>query len=352
KRAVAWNLVDGVFRRSKFEAKTMARARALADEMASKAGADTRKGVTLGALDPTCEDNARIYKYVTLRWDHQTRIAELTVQGPSAEDTALAASGAEAYHAAGDQVWALRALRELDNALLHLRVNLGDIGLVLVRARGDAEQTLAHDKALFGLREHWFAREVILHMGRVFTRMDLTSRSFFAMGDADTAFAGCLFELAMSADRFYLLDDPDHPVSVGLGPFNGGALPMTHGYARIAAHLFGEPDKLQALEGAHGVFSPEEADDAGLVTVLLDDIDWEDDTRVAIEERISLSPDALTGMEANLRFPGLENANSKIFARLTAWQNWIFIRPNATGPQGALSLYGKPERPSFDYNRV
>ncbi len=352
KRAKAWNLVDGVFRRSKFEDKIMGRARALADEMAQEAGSEPRKGVTLGPLNPQTDGNTRTYKYVKLSWDDSSRVAELTVQGPSAEDTALAAQGAAAYHAAGDQVWALRAMRELDDALLHLRVNLGEIGLVLVRAVGDAAETLAHDKALFAMRDHWYAREVISHMGRVLRRMDLTSRSFFAMGDAGTAFAGCLLELAMAADRFYVLDDPDNPVSVGLSELNGGALPMTHGYARIAAHLIGEPDLLQTLEGRLGLLDPGEADDAGLVTVLLDDIDWEDDTRVAIEERASLSPDALTGMEANLRFPGVENANSKIFARLTAWQNWIFIRPNATGPQGALSLYGKPERPSFDYNRV
>ncbi len=352
KRAKAWNLVDDVFRRSKFEKKITDHAVLVAAEMSKKAGQDTRVGVTLGPLSPTCEDNARIYKYVSLRWDDNTRLAELTVQAPTAEDTALAAAGAEAYHKAGDQVWALRAMRELDDALLHLRINLGEIGLVLVRAVGDPAEVLAHDEALHGLKDHWFAREVVGLMGRVLRRIDLTSRSFFAMGDAGTAFAGCLLELAMASDRFYVLDDPDNPVAIGLSSFNAGALPMTHGYARIAAHLYGEPDLLQQLEGRRGLLDPGEADDAGLVTVLLDDIDWDDDTRVAIEERASLSPDALTGMEANLRFPGVENADSKIFARLTAWQNWIFIRPNATGPQGALSLYGKPERPSFDYHRV
>ncbi|HEY0137854.1 MAG TPA: benzoyl-CoA-dihydrodiol lyase, partial [Nannocystis sp.] len=242
----------------------------------------------------------------------------------------------------------------LDDALLQIRFNHLDIGLVVLRTAGDPAHVLAHDAALWAAREHWFTNEVLRHMGRTLRRLDLTSRSFYALGDkhagSKPAFAGCLLELALAADRFYLLDDPD--VQVGPSVLNEGALPMSHGLPRLAARLYGEPDKLEALVGKHALMSAEDADEAGLVTVRLDDIDWDDDTRVAIEERSSMSPDALTGMEANLRFPGAENENSKIFARLTAWQNWIFIRPNATGPEGALSLYGKPQRPHFDWNRV
>ena len=225
---------------------------------------------------------------------------------------------------------------------------------MLVRAKGDAEQVLAHDAALAKAVEsgHWFVREVVAHMARVLRRYDLTSRSFFALGDAGTAFVGNLLELALAADRFYLLDDPENPVKVGLSPLNEGALPMSHGVSRMMVRFYGNPAALEELAGNYALMEPEDADDAGLVTVLLDDIDWDDDVRIAIEERASLSPDALTGMEANLRFPMPENCDSKIFARLTAWQNWIFIRPNATGPAGALTLYGKPERPKYNWQRV
>ena len=355
KRAVQWGLVDGVYPRSKFDEAMAKRAGEIADEVVG--GLDDkgqRKGVSLGRLDPEVGENSRQYRHVRLSWDPETRIAELEVHGPSAEDVAVAEKGADAIYAAGDQVWALRAYRELDDALLHMRTNLLDIGLVLVRAKGDGARTLAHDAAYEKAIQsgHWFVREVVAHMARVLRRFDLTSRSFFALGDAGTAFAGNLFELALASDRFYLLDDPDQPVHVGLSSFNEGALPMTHGAPRLALRFYGEPARAEALSGKYELMSPEDADEAGLVTVLLDDIDWDDDVRVAIEERISLSPDALTGMEANLRFPMAENADSKIFARLTAWQNWIFIRPNATGPEGALTLYGKPERPRFSWQRV
>ena len=357
KRAVAWNLVDGIFPRSKFADKIGERAKVLAEEATKGLADGERKGVTLGPLAPekgdTDEGGFRQYRHVRLEWNASTRVAQLTLKAPTAEDVAVLAKGVGAVVEAGDQLWALRAYRELDNALLHLRTNLLETGLVLVRTEGDAAQLLAHDEALHALRdEHWFVREVLLHMGRVLRRFDLTSRSFFALGDAGTAFAGNFLELALASDRFYLLDDPDSPVQVGTSPLNEGMLPMSHGISRLEAHFIGEPHLLEGLAGKYELLDPESADEAGLVTVLLDDIDWDDDVRVAVEERASLSPDALTGMEANLRFPGAENADSKIFARLTAWQNWIFIRPNATGPEGALTLYGQPSRPSFDFKRV
>lgn len=353
KKAVKWRLVDGIFPRSRFMKGLRGRAEEVAAEVAGSLGGDEQRvGISLGPVTPEIEDNVRRYRYVELRWNAASRTAELTITGPSAEDVDILKKGAAAVHGAGDQLWALRAFRELDDALLHLRFNLRDIGLCLVRAKGDAEALLAHDEALWALRGSWLGNEIIRHMARVLRRFDLSSRSYFALGEADTAFVGCLLELALASDRFYLLDDPDHPVQTGLTIFNEGVLPMTHGISRLRAHLHGEPELLESLAGRRGLLGAEESDDAGLVTVLLDDIDWEDDIRVAIEERASLSPDALTGMEANLRFPGAENEDSKIFARLTAWQNWIFIRPNATGSHGALSLYGKPERPSFDWKRI
>ncbi len=352
RKAVAWNLVDAVFPRSRFEQEVRTRALALAEKVAADLPAGERKPVPLPPLAPEVSETSRSYRHVTFTWDDDTRLAHITVAAPTADDVALAARGPEAMLEAGADLWALRAMRELDDALLHLRLNHMNVGLVLVRTTGDPEQVVAHDRALAEHREHWFVREVLLHMARVLRRYDNTSRSFFAMGDAGTAFAGSLFELALGADRFYLLDDPDHPVRVGLSALSFGALPMHHGLTRLQAHLIGEPDKLEALAGDETLKDPQEADDAGLVTVLLDDIDWEDDTRVAIEERLSLSPDALTGMEQNLRFPGPENMDSKIYARLSAWQNWIFIRPNATGTEGALTLYGRPERPKFNWQRV
>ena len=356
KRAQQWGLVDAVFPRSRFAQEVDKKVKAHAAAPVQLLPGE-RVGVVLGPLTPDRGENRRAYRHVDLAWDPAARTAQITVRGPSAEDVATVEAGPAAIHAAGDQLWALRALRELDDALLYLRFNLLDIGLVTLRTDGDPARVLAHDKALAAARDqHWFAHEVVLHMARVLRRLDLTSRSFFALGEPvaagkSPAFAGCLLELALAADRFYLLDEPS--VRVGLGPLNFGSLPMSHGPSRLSVRLAGEPAKLGELRERLGeLLGPEEADDAGLVTVRLDKIDWDDDTRVAIEERASLSPDALTGMEANLRFVGAENDTSKIFARLSAWQNWIFIRPNATGPEGALSLYGKPQRPHFDLTRV
>jgi benzoyl-CoA-dihydrodiol lyase len=352
KKAVQWGLVDAVFPRSKFDAEVASRATKIANEAAEQIAAGERRGVRLGPLAPEVGNGHRRYRHVELTWNAQTRTAELTVTGPSEADLAIAQKGGDAIHAAGDALWALRAYRELDDALLQLRVNHPTIGLVLVRAKGDAARTQAHDAALVGARDHWFVREVLLHMARVLRRMDNTSRSFFALGEADTAFAGNLLELALASDRFYVLDDPDHAPKIGLSDLNEGGLPMGTGLTRLQTRLYGSPGQLDELVGRRELLDPSEADEAGLVTVLLDDIDWDDDVRIAIEERVSLSPDALTGMEQNLRFPGPETPDSKIYARLSAWQNWIFIRPNATGPEGALTLYGRPERPSFDWRRA
>ncbi|MEM6295511.1 MAG: 2,3-epoxybenzoyl-CoA dihydrolase [Myxococcota bacterium] len=351
KRAVAWNLVDAVFPRSKFDTKIAERCAALVSE-AGELPPGERKGIKLSPLNVENTDDGRTYSSVALTWDDAARTATLTIEGPTAEDVALVEQGAEAVYGAGENAWALRAYRELDDALLQLRTNHPNVGLVTVRVTGDAQRVLAHDAAIMKCRDHWFVREVLLHMGRVLRRMDNTSRSFYALGDAGTAFAGNLLEVALASDRFYLLDDPDNVVHVACSDLNEGALPMNTGLTRIQARLYGEPEKAEALTGRRDLLEPSDADDAGLVTMLFDDLDWDDDVRIAVEERVSLSPDALTGMEQNLRFVGPETPDSKIYARLSAWQNWIFIRPNATGPEGALTLYGRPERPSFDWRRV
>jgi benzoyl-CoA-dihydrodiol lyase len=350
KKAKQWRLVDDVFPRSKFDAQVDARAKVLVERFASDLAPGERTGVPLPPLQPEVDGGTRRYRHVVLTVDKAARTATLTVAGPTAADVEILREGAQAAHRAGAALWALRAYRELDDALLHLRVNNPTVGLVLVRATGDAQTVLDHDAALVAARDHWFVREVLLHMGRVLRRMDNTSRSFFALGDRGTAFAGNLLELALAADRFYLLDEPD--VRVGLSELDEGALPMAHGPTRLQTRLYGEPEALEGLVGNRALLTAEQADEAGLVTVRLDAIDWDDDVRIAIEERVSLSPDALTGMEQNLRFAGPETPESKIYARLSAWQNWIFIRPNATGPEGALTLYGRPERPSFDWQRV
>jgi benzoyl-CoA-dihydrodiol lyase len=352
KKAVQWNLVDGVFPRSKFDEKIGERTKVLVADASKGLAPGERKGVVLGPLAPEVGPNGRRYRHVEVSWDNATRLAKLTVRGPSASDVALVEKGAEAMRAHGSDVWALRAFRELDDALLHLRVNHLEVGVVLVRAEGDAKTLLAHDAALVKARDHWFTREILLHMARVLRRFDNTSRSFFALGDRGTAFAGCLLELALASDRFYVLEDEDAPVHAAVSELNEGGLPMHNGLTRLQTRLLGTPAQLEALVGRRDLLDPEAADEAGLVTVRLDAIDWDDDLRIAVEERASLSPDALTGMEQNLRFPGPETPDSKIYARLSAWQNWIFIRPNATGPEGALTLYGRPERPRFDWHRV
>ncbi len=352
KKAVQWGLVDAIFPRSKFDEKVLERAKALVTAASANLPTGERKGVTLDALHPERTSNGRKYRHVELTWDDTTRTASLTIHGPTPDDVALVERGADAIVRAGADVWALRAFRELDDALLQLRVNHMLVGLVAVRVVGDPSCAQAHDAALIKARDHWFVREVMLHMGRVLRRMDNTSRSFFAFADKGTAFAGCLLEVALASDRLYMLDDTSSPVHLALSEFNEGALPMHTGLTRLQCRLLGAKPQLDALVGRRELLDAEAGDEAGLVTVKLDDIDWDDDTRIAIEERASLSPDALTGMEQNLRFAGPETPDSKIYARLSAWQNWIFIRPNATGPEGALTLYARPERPQFDWSRV
>jgi benzoyl-CoA-dihydrodiol lyase len=344
KRAVAWNLVDEVAAKSKFADAVKRRAEALV------AGSPARapKGIDFPPVTHTRDGDTIRFRHVTLAIDRAKRTATLTLTGPPAglpEDPA-------AIRALGASWWPLAAFRELDEALLTLRHNEEEIGLVLLRTEGDVEACLAIDRVLAAHADDWFVREVGLFIARTLRRLDLTARSIFALIEPGSCFAGTLFELALAADRSYMLYDKDQPSAIAISGMNGGAYPMTHGITRLAARFYGDPGKAAELAAAPRVYDPTDAEEAGLVTVVADEIDYADEVRVAIEERVSLSPDALTGMEASLRFPGGETGDSKIFARLSAWQNWIFQRPNAVGPQGALTLYGKPERPAFDFRRT
>src|SRR5258706_5796063 len=232
----------------------------------------------------------------------------------------------------GDIFWPLRAYRELDDMLLHLRVNEPEIGLICLRTDGVVDNVIAVDQTLAANRDHWLVREIILHMARALRRLDLTAKSFFAIIEPGSCFAGNLLELALSADRTYMLNNPDQKVEIATSELNAGALLMSNGLARIQTRFLAEPDKVDEVLAHEDPFDTARADEARLVTFPPDDLDWEDEIRVAIEERTSLSPDALTGMEASLRFAGPESMDTKIFGRLTAWQNWIFQRPNAVGP--------------------
>ena len=344
KKAKRWNLVDHVVSRSRFEEAYMKRA----GELAAASPARAAEGVELTPLRKAVEEDRVEYSSVVLTIDRKNRRGALTLKGPQGDQP----DGPVAIRAAGADWWPFRAFRELDDALLHLRFNEPEIGLILLRTEGDVGAVLAADKTLKENAGDWFVDEVRMFIGRTLRRLDLTARSFYALIEPGSCFAGTLFELALSADRSYMLDDPDQPVEIAVSGMNGGAYLMSHGLSRLDVRFLGEPGKANELLQNPAAYDPQEAEEAGLVTVVADDIDYEDEVRVAIEERASLSPDSLTGMEASLRFPGPENCDSKIFARLTAWQNWIFQRPNAVGERGALTLYGQPERPSFDYRRT
>jgi benzoyl-CoA-dihydrodiol lyase len=345
KRAREWGLIDGYFPTSKFDEGVAARARELAESGDVKEGGP---GIKLDPLGAEATDSGREYKYVSLRYNREGRYADLTVRGPEAD---LPATPAE-IHALGDGYWPLRAYRELDDALLHLRVNELEIGLVCLRTEGDIDGVLAVDRALVSNRDHWLVREITLHMARVLRRLDMTAKSFFALVEPGSCFAGNLLELLLASDRSYMLNDPDQAVELAASELNAGALPMSNGLTRLQSRFLATPEKADEVLAHGGRFDTEAAEESGLVTFAPDDLDWEDEIRVAIEERTSLSPDALTGMEASLRFAGPETLDTKIYGRLTAWQNWIFQRPNAVGPAGALTNYGKPTQPQFDYKRT
>ena len=344
KRAVEWGLVDGLYPRSKFEAAIEEHAAALAAQTGSSKG----PGIQLDPLEPEVSAEHIRYRHVALLLHPEQRTAELIVQAPQGDQPLTP----EAIQAAGAAWWPLRAFRELDDAILRLRFHYEEIGLVLLKTRGAVESVLALDRALEQHQDHWLVREVRLLMARTLRRLDLTAKSLFAVIDFESSFAGSLLELALAADRSYMLDDPEHPVAVALSSMNAGALPMSHGLSRLQARLLAQPERAEELLASKEPLDAEAAEQAGLVTIAADDLDFEDELRLAVEERTSLSPDALTGMEASLRFAGPESLESKVFGRLSAWQNWIFQRPNAVGEKGALTRYGKPEAPSFDWKRT
>jgi len=360
KRARDWGLIDDSFPTSKFQESIDARVAQVANLSTPGNAQDSEdnhsaqvanlrySGIKLNPLEFKSKDDTREYKYVSLKLYRDKRYADLTVRGPEAD----LPNTADAMQELGDSYWPLRAYRELDDVLLHLRVNEPEIGLVCLRTKGEIENVLAVDRALSANRNLWLPREILLYMARVLRRLDLTAKSFFSIIEPGSCFAGNLIELALSSDRTYMLNNPDEKVEVATSELNAGAFLMSNGLARIQTRFLAEPDKVDEVLAHEGSFDTEAADEAGLVTFAPDDLDWEDEIRVAIEERTSLSPDALTGMEASLRFAGPESMDTKIFGRLTAWQNWIFQRPNAVGPQGALTNYGKPTQSQFDYKRT
>ena len=345
KRAVKWDLVDAVAPLSRFDEVTAESARRLAD---ANPAVPAGQGVTLERIEPTWTDEGFHYSMLKVDIERDARLARFTLSlpadaGPKTADEA---------HAAGSAWWLLRLFRELDDALLHMRLEELEIGTLTLRVLGDGDVALAADAVLQSGAEHWFVRETRLFIARVLRRLDLTARSTFAIVDQGTAFAGTFLELALACDRAYVLNDPDAPVSLAVSPLSGGAYPMSNGLTRLATRFLGDPSRVNELLAESAAFDGERADELGLATVAPDLIDWDDDVRIALEERACFSPDALTGMEANLRFPGPETMETKIFARLSAWQNWIFQRPNAVGPRGALQCYGTPNRPEFNWSRT
>jgi benzoyl-CoA-dihydrodiol lyase len=343
-RAVDWGLVDHLAPRSRFDEFVSDRAK----EWAKREDSKTGKGIVLKPLYPSISNDEITYHDVKLTIDRQRRVATLLVKGPSANEPDNAAAICEA----GSDFWPLRTFREIDHALLHLRFNEPEIGVLLLKTEGDLEAVQKMDEILFRERDHWFVNEILLLTKRTLKRLDVTSRTIFALIEPGSCFAGSLFELALAADRSYILDSPDEEVRIALTPLNRECFPMSNGLTRIQTRFLANPDHSESVFSLPQPMDPRAAEKAGLVTFSIDDLDYEDDVRVAIEERASLSPDALTGMESNLRFAGPETMETKIFGRLSAWQNWIFIRPNAVGEQGALKLYGSPQRPAFDWKRT
>src|SRR5437870_4836142 len=345
KRAVEWKLVDGVYPTSQFREAVRKRADALTAASDRQAAGP---GIALNPLNPTVADGGYTYSAVTMTFNRGKRTAELTVHAPTGPQP----STPQEISSAGDQFWPLRAFRELDDALLRLRVNEPEIGTVLIRTEGDRDAVLAIDRTLVEHQSHWLVREIVLFMKRTLKRVDLTARTFFALIEPGSAFAGSLFELALAADRSYMFHDDNEENVIALSPMNGGPLPMSNGLTRLQTRFLHDDAKLARLAAHDGPFNAADAEEEGLVTFAPDEIDWDDEVRVAVEARAAFSPDAMTGLEANLRFAGPETMETKIFGRLTAWQNWIFQRPNAVGDKGALKAYGEQGRPEFDWKRT
>ena len=344
RRAKKWNLVDEVVPRSKWGERVAQ----LAQEEAAQGTARDGAGITLRPIAPQATDQGLAYRYVDLTLGPQDTLATLVLRGPSSPQPETA----EGFREAGDEAWVIRFFRELDDALVRLRFEFPRVGLVTIRSEGDPAAVVAAERSVVQAQADWLGREIVQLMKRVLKRLDLTAKSLFALVEPGSCFAGSLLEVALAADRVYMLNDPEEPVHLMLSPLNSGLLPMGNGLSRLQTRFLGDPERVEAVLAQSGRIDTDTAEELGLVTFAPDDLDWEDEVRIAIEERANFSPDAMTGMEANLRFAGPETMETKIFGRLSAWQNWIFQRPNAVGEKGALSLYGKQIRPVFDPTRT
>ncbi|MFZ9438771.1 MAG: 2,3-epoxybenzoyl-CoA dihydrolase [Hylemonella sp.] len=348
-KAKDWRLVDEIAKPAVFAQKVQERALALAAISSRPANS---KGVSLKPLHRTVEDSRLVYQHVTVDIDRAKRIATFTVKAPtSAQPTDIAGMQAQ-----GDQWYPLAMARELEDAILNMRTNELDIGLWKVQTLGDAAAVQAMDQFLMAHKDHWLVNETIGLLRRTFSRLDVSSRSLFALIEEGSCFVGTFLELALACDRSYQLTLPDTPENaphIGVSEVNFGLYPMATGQSRLARRFYNETPAMEAVRARAGqLLDGEAAMSLGLVTSAPDDIDWADETRIAIEERVAMSPDALTGLEANLRFNGVENMWTRVFGRLTAWQNWIFQRPNAVGEKGALKVYGKGDKAAFDWSRV
>ena len=348
-RAKDWRLVDDIAKPAQFAARVRERALELA------AGSDrpaNGKGVALVPISRVIEDNRLVYPNVTVEIDRVKRTATFVVRAPKgAQPTDIAA-----IEAAGANWYPLALARELDDAILSMRTNELDIGTWLIRTEGNAADVLAMDAVLVEHGSHWFVRETIGLLRRALSRLDVSSRSLFALIEPGSCFAGTFLELSLACDRSYQLalpDEPERAPTITVSEANFGLFPMATGQTRLQRRFYEEQPALEAIRARAGqALDADAAFDLGLITSKPDDIDWADEIRIAIEERVAMSPDALTGLEANLRFNGPENMVTRVFGRLTAWQNWIFQRPNAVGEKGALKVYGKGDKAAFDWNRV
>jgi benzoyl-CoA-dihydrodiol lyase len=348
-RAKEWGLVDDIAVPAKFQDATRVRAQALANDSIRSAAA---KGIKLNPLARKIDDHGYHYKHVDVAFDRNARTIRLTVRAPEGKQPKTV----EEIHSAGDQWWPLAMARELDDAILMLRVNEAELGLLLLKTSGEAQAVLATGALMLEHRNDWLVRETIGMLRRTFARLDVSSRSMYAIVEPGSCFAGMLFELALAADRSYMLALPEEESDaprIAVDDFNFGLLPAVNHRSRLETRFSGVAKHMAAAVEAKGkLLGAEEALQTGLVTYTPDDLDWEDEVRIAIEERASLSPDALTGLEASLRFPGDESLETKVFGRLSAWQNWVFIRPNSTGEHGALKLFGTGSKARFSWERV
>ena len=347
-RAKDWRLVDEIVKPQQFAEHIKQRALKLAELSDRPAGA---KGVTLTPLKKTADDAGLHYEYVDVQLNRAARTATITVRAPES----VGELAVEKALAAGADWWPLQMARELDDAILSLRTNELEIGLWVMKTAGNPDAVLALDKFMVSHQANWFVREVLGMMRRTFARLEVTSRSMYAIAEPGSCFVGTLLELALAADRVYMRDteEGDSAATLTLSEMNFGPLPMVNHHSRLAARFYDDATQIESLRSLIGKkLSAREALEAGLVTAAPDDLDWDDEIRQAMESRAAQSPDALTGLEANLRFGAGETPETRIFGRLSAWQNWIFIRPNAVGPSGALTVYGTGAPVKFDWEKV